>query len=140
MRPEIEELNNRWDDFICKCQMRSYEVNEQDVTTYSSLMAATFKILKKEWKDKMVHKDIALLFATIGSLSTRQEEDGNVLGSEEYERLTLFNGVFITNLFRSAYFNFDERGKLLLESYNVTVLRIDPDTFVIPSADEIYGI
>ena len=140
MRPEIEKLNDRWDDFVDKCQTEPYDVGKKDVKAYSTLMVDTFKILKQEWKEEMVHKDIALLFATIGSLLTRQDEDGNVLGSNEYERITVFNGVFICDLCGPDYFSFDERGKLLLEGYNDTVLRIDPDTFEGPSTDEIYGL
>ena len=88
----------------------------------------------------MVRKDIALLFLTLDSFVQQSDDDGNVLGTEEYEQITTFHEVFFTNMFRTDCFNFDQQGNLLLETYEEKILVIDPKTFELPSVDALYGI
>ena len=139
MRKKIEELNTRWDDFIYKCSLNT-ELDERDVAAYSSLMTDTFRILREEWNSETVNRDIALLFATIGSFVPAKDVDYNILGSEEYERITTFNTVFITNLFRKETFVYDKRGRLMLDTYNDRKISINPETFEMPPINVIYGL
>ncbi len=140
MRKEIEELNNASDEFINQTNNEHYgdeEFWEKQVKEYQGLMVKIFSILKEEWKEDRVKKDIALLMMTIGELIAEMDDDGNVLGNEEYERVTSFHSLFIQSMFRYDYFRFDD-GKLLIDTFSESVLHINPDTFELPSLDELY--
>lgn len=133
MRDEIRSLINRWDEFRDDCDR--YEFSEEDVNTYSELMTASFQYLK-EWKNKKVEKDVALLFATIGYFSSNTtDSDGNVLGNEDFERVTTFNMLFIDELFNKDFFDIDEQGILLIDSGSI---EIDTAVFEVPSLDELF--
>ncbi len=41
---------------------------------------------------------------TFGSFISHKDAEYNVLGNEEYERITTFNMMFITDMFRHDYF------------------------------------
>ncbi len=134
MRDEIRSLINRWDEFRDDCDR--YEFSEEDVNTYSELMTASFQYLK-EWKNKKVEKDVALLFATIGYFSCNtMDQDGNVLGNEEFERVVIFNMLFTNELFSKDYFDIDEQGMVLFDQ-GYDILRIDPSKFEIPALDDM---
>ena len=141
MRKEIEELNNSWDDFISKCDFNT-NLTEEDLKAYSSLWVDTFKVLREEWDEEKVNKDLMLLFATIGSFVPKTIEAGEVLGNEIYERVTKFNEIMIVNLFRledlQEGFSYDEQGKLILETYDDAVFSVDPERFEIPSLKVLY--
>ena len=142
MRPEIENLNGRWDDYISRFEFDEDargELSEEDVRAYSALWVDTFRILRKEWKEEMIHKDLALLLATIGSFIEIMDSDGNAYGSEDYERVTNFTMIFITDMFRYDNFRFDSQGNLLLDNYEDKVLKINPETFELPSLDAMLG-
>ena len=143
MRPEIKNLNDRWDEYISRFEYDEdarYELSEEDVRTYSALWADTFIILRKEWKEEMVRKDLALLLATIGSFIEIMDSDGNAYGSEDYERVTNFTMIFITNMVRYDYFRFDPQGNLLLDTFDDKILKINPETFELPSFRGILGL
>lgn len=139
MRKEIELLNDAFDDFIASSGNNTYEFGEKEVKEYQKLMVELFSVLKDEWKENNVKKDIALLMATVGSFVGRMDDDGNVLGNQDYDRVTTFHMLFITNMFRYDYFRFDDDGKLLIDSYE-SVLHIDTKSFKVPSLDKLYNL
>ena len=100
MRKEIQELIGKWDHFRdVRVATNSYALDENDVNTYKSLMSESFRLLKAEWVEEKINKDIALLFATIGFFSAKTaDDDGNVLGNEEYDRITTLNMFFVNEL------------------------------------------
>ncbi len=140
MRKEIEELIGKWDHFRdVRVASNSYELDENDVNTYKSLMSESFRLLKAEWAEEKINKDIALLFATIGFFSAKTtDDDGNVLGNDEYDRITTLNMFFVNELFHNNNFRFDEEGQLLLQGFEDDI-RIETTTFEIPSLDELYA-
>ena len=68
------------------------------------------------------------------------DSDGNAYGSEDYERVTNFTMIFITDMFRYDDFRFDSQGNLLLDTFEDKVLKINPETFELPSLRGILGL
>lgn len=130
MREEIKKLKDEWKKFNYDLSDKGYyDCNEEDVQQYQSLMVRTFKILKDEWKQDTVNKDLALLLTNMAHLTVFADDDGNVQGSEEYEQIADFNDRFINSL--ADDFKYDEDGKLLISDYV-----IDTETFELPSIDD----
>lgn len=130
MKKEIEKLKDEWSKFIFDLADKGYySCDEKDVQKYQSLMVRTFKILKEEWNHDTVNKDLAILMMEVARLTEFADNDGNVQGSEEYERIAEFNDHFIDAL--SKDFKYDEDGKLLFYDY-----AIDTETFELPSIDD----
>ena len=133
MREEIKKLKDDWKKFNCHLSDKGYyDCDEKDVQQYQSLMVRTFKILKDEWKQDTVNKDLAILMMEVARLTEFDDYDGNVQGSEEYEQIAYFNDRFVDCL--SEGFKYDEDGKLLISDY-----AIDTETFEIPLIDDLFS-
>ena len=66
MREEIKKLKDDWAKFTSDLEDKGYySCDEKDVQKYQSLMVRTFKILKDEWKQDTVNKDIAILMMEV---------------------------------------------------------------------------
>lgn len=140
MREEIKKLKDDWSKFnIGLSDKGYYDCDEKDVQQYQSLMVRTFKILKDEWKQDTVNKDLALLMMEVARLTVFADYDGNVQGSEEYERIALFNDLFVDSL--SEDFRYNEDGKLLFKNpMGVGDFAVDTETFKIPSFDDLFEL
>ena len=137
MREEIKKLKEDWSKFnIGLSDKGYYDCDEKDVQKYQALMVRTFKILKDEWNHDTVNKDLAILMMEVARFTEFDDYDGNVQGSEEYERIAGFNDIFVNSL--SKDFRYDEDGNLLFKNYELRDFAINTETFELPTVDDLF--
>ena len=139
MREEIKKLKDDWAKFTSDLEDKGYYYcKEEDVQRYQGLMVRTFNILKDEWKQDTVNKDIAILMMEVAQFKVFLDSSWNVQGDEEYERIAGFNGLFIDSL--SKDFRYNEDGNLLFKNpYDEGDFAINTETFDIPLIDDLFS-
>ena len=140
MNKKLEDLNELWDRFNYSINTQE-EMTEKDFKKYQKMMAETFALIKEEWKNDKVSKDLCLFFTTFAQFPDKgYDNEGNCLYGEFYEIASQFHNIFITNMFNNEQFNYDDDGNLILVGYEDNEIKINPETFELPDIDEIYGL
>ena len=136
---EIMNLNEKWDNFIDYVD-ENEDMDSKDLKKYKQLMVETFKIIKKEWEQEKVSKELCLFFATFGRFGKQGwDNDGNCLCDGYYEATSIFHSFFIENMIKNNGFKFDKEGKIIIED-DVTFY-IDSEKFDFPTdVDELLGL
>ncbi len=62
----LDELINEWKSFIGKSKQED-EYDESDHQHYKKLLADSFKIIRNEWSDETISKDLCRLLITMAS-------------------------------------------------------------------------
>ena len=133
MREEVKELNDAFARFVERINDDAYGFDTKRRKEYQDLMVRAFALLQRDWNNDAVPKDIALLLATIGTLSWRGFSHEKSRKSVEYEQVTMFNHLFIRSMIEHEGFRLDDDGLLLIEANYHDTFKIDPQTFDLPS-------